>query len=270
VDDLQGRTAFITGGGQGIGLGIATALAKRGVRVALADIDEQALSSAAERLRQVSKVETFVLDVCDRVAYEQVAREVEATLGPVSILCNNAGVAGGLHVSTVAVEQWDWVIGVNLTGVFNGVLHFVPSMIERRDGHIVNTASVAGLVAGGGGAGWLYHTSKFGVVGMSEALRAELEPFGVGVSVLCPGRVATDILANTARRRPDGTPEPLTDASGFNASWIGPWLAGGLPPDDVGELVADGVVGNRPYILTDGSVADGLLARTEAILAAID
>lgn len=186
MDSIDGKTAFITGGARGIGLGFARAFAHEVAKLALVDIDEAALNAARTELSKRTSVETFVLDVRDREGYARVADEAETRLGPVSILCNNAGVASGADVTHMNYEQWDWVIGINLNGVINGIQTFVPRMIERKiPAHIVNTASAAGLV--GQGSNILYTTSKFAVVGLSKALRWELERFGIGVSVLCPG-----------------------------------------------------------------------------------
>ena len=187
MERIDGKIAFITGGARGIGFGIARAFAHEGAKLALVDNDEAALNAARAELGERTSVGTFVLDVRDREAYARVAYETEARLGPVSILCNNAGVGGGADVTHMTYEHWDWVMGINLNGVINGIQTFVPRMIEHKiKAHIVNTASGAGLVAVGG---LQYSTSKFAVVGLSEALRLELERFEIGVSVLCPGPV---------------------------------------------------------------------------------
>ncbi|HEX7714068.1 MAG TPA: SDR family NAD(P)-dependent oxidoreductase, partial [Bacillota bacterium] len=166
MTDIKGRTAFITGGGNGIGLGIARSLARAGAKLALADLDAAALARAKAELQDITPVETYVLDVRDRDAYASTAEAVERALGPVSLLFNNAGVAGGDSVRRLTYELWDFYLGVNLYGVINGLQAFLPKMIERgQGGHVVNTASGAGLVASG--AGILYTTSKYAVVGMS-------------------------------------------------------------------------------------------------------
>jgi len=236
--DVAGRTAFITGGANGIGLGIARALAARGAHLALVDVDRAALESAKAELETTVPVAIAELDVRDRETYERVADQVEAAVGPVSLLFNNAGVASGGSVAKLTYELWDWVIGVNLFGVVNGVQTFLPRMLARGGGgHIVNTASGAGLV--GGGAGAMYCTSKFGVVGLSEALRNELSETGVGVSVLCPGPVATGVLEQ------------------------------GVSADAIGERVLNAIRLNCLYIHTDRSMAEAIAARGKAILEAI-
>jgi NAD(P)-dependent dehydrogenase (short-subunit alcohol dehydrogenase family) len=269
MDRVDGKTAFITGGARGIGLGIARAFARAGAKLALADIDQASLAAAKSELSDLTQVETFLLDVRDRSAYARVADETEARLGSVSILCNNAGVAGSQHVTRLTYEYWDWVIGINLTGVINGVQTFLPRMLKRGGGgHIVNTASGAGLVATS--AGVLYTTSKFAVVGLSESLRLELEPFKIGVSVLCPGPVNTQIISNTNETRPpsSATAEEtktweaaLTQAKAF--------LAAGTDPNEVGEMVLAAVKADRLYIHTDRIVAGLIEARAKALLEAI-
>ena len=162
MDRIEGMTAFITGGARGIGLGIARAFAREGTKLALVDIDETALNAARTELSERTSVETFILDVRDREAYARVADEVEARLGPVSILCNNAGVAASADVAHMTYELWDWVMGINLKGLINGIQTLVPRMIEHKiPAHIVNTASGAGLIAEG--SGLQYATSKFAV-----------------------------------------------------------------------------------------------------------
>jgi NAD(P)-dependent dehydrogenase (short-subunit alcohol dehydrogenase family) len=271
MTDVTGRTAFITGGANGIGLGIARAFARAGVNLALADVDAAALERAKAELQAETKVETVVLDVRDRDAFARAADAVERELGPVSLLFNNAGIAGAAPALHLTYELWDWAIGINLHGVINGVQTFLPRIAERgAGGHIVNTASGAGLAATPSGV--LYTTAKFAVVGMSETLRLELAPTGIGVSVLCPGPVATDILARTAEVQPD-TGRPLTDEQRKDradrialATRI---LKEGVSPERVGEMVLEAVLGDRLYIHTDRIMAPAIEARTQALLDAM-
>jgi NAD(P)-dependent dehydrogenase (short-subunit alcohol dehydrogenase family) len=269
MDRIDGKTAFITGGARGIGLGIARAFARSGAKLALADIDRSSLDTAKSELSDLTPVETFLLDVRDRSAYARVADETEARLGAVSILCNNAGVAGGRHVARLTYEDWDWVIGINLTGVINGVQTFLPRMLKRGGGgHIVNTASGAGLAATS--AGLLYTTSKFAVVGLSESLRLELEPFKIGVSVLCPGPVNTKIIANSNDTRPSSSVSVEETKLGEAAiAQANAFLAAGADPDEVGKMVLAAVKTNRLYIHTDRMVAGLIEARAKALLDAL-
>lgn len=265
MERVEGMTAFISGGARGIGLGIARAFARAGVKLAIADLDPDSLEAANSELARLTAVETFNLDVRDREAYARVADEVEARLGPVSILCNNAGVAGPTRPS---YEFWDWMLGINLNGVINGIQTFLPRMIERGAvGHIVNTASAAGLV--GGSSGVMYDTSKFAVVGLSESLRVELEPQRIGVSVLCPGPVRTNIVSNSRMTRP--APRNAEEANTWEAITERgtAYLATGVAPDQVGEMVLAGVKANRPYIITDRLVEKFIVARTKALLDAL-
>ena len=265
--NLTGKTAFITGGAQGIGLGLARELAARGVKLGLVDIDEAALATARAELEVLTSVETSVLDVRDRTAFAEVADKVEASLGPVDLLFNNAGVAAGTHVKKMAYKQWDWTLGVNLGGVVNGIQTFVPRMLDRKaSGYVVNTASGAGLVAST--PGYLYTTSKFAVVGMSEALHLELAPYGIGVSVLCPGAVDTGIVRNTSNLSPDAGDEldPRT-AAALAASEA--FLRSGIRTDVVARLVLGAMGEGRLHIQTDDSLRELLVARHAAVLASI-
>lgn len=265
MENLEGRTAFITGGARGIGLGIARAFARTGVKIAIADVDPDSLATAKSELEQVTAVETFKLDVRDREAYARVADETEARLGNVSILCNNAGVAAATRLT---YEFWDWMLGINLNGVFNGIQTFLPRMLERGgDAHIVNTASGAGLVAEG--SGLMYTTSKFAVVGMSESLRRELEPRHIGVTVLCPGPVGTNIVGNSRITQP--APRDAEEAKMWEAvtGQVTAMLARGVAPDKVGEMVLAAVKENRLYIHTDRVMEKYIKARTKALLDAL-
>ena len=261
-------TAFITGGAQGIGLALARALAERGAKVALADVAADKLERAEAELRQLTQVQAHVLDVRDRVAFTKVADAVEAELGPVSLLFNNAGIAGGRHVTQMDYDSWDWMLGVNLNGVVNGIQTFVPRMIGRQaGGYVVNTSSGAGVVATD--VGYLYTTAKYAVVGLSESLQRELAPFAIGVSVLCPGRVATDIVRNTWK---------LDDAEsagmdpGMRASLEegSASLQTGVPPARVAHLVLEAMASGQLHVFTDGDLKHDLVARAELLLAAVE
>jgi NAD(P)-dependent dehydrogenase (short-subunit alcohol dehydrogenase family) len=263
MQDFNGRTAFITGGAQGIGLGIARALAGQGAHLVLVDIDEAALAVAKKELSARTPTEVFVLDVRDRDAYARVADEAESSLGPVSLLFNNAGVAGAIAPPSMSYELWDWVMDINLGGVINGMQTFLPRMIGRGPGYVVNTASGAGLAAAG--SGFLYTTSKYAVVGMSESLRLELGVHDIGVSVLCPGPVATDIVAHTEAQRPvrTGTPTPEA-AARMKASEA--MLHAGTHPDVVGEMVLAGIRSDQMFIHTDAVMREFVRNRMTNLL----
>jgi len=271
MTDVSGRIAFITGGANGIGLGIARSLARAGAKLALADLDVAGLARAKAELQDITQVETYPLDVRDRKAYAATAEAVEGALGPVSLLFNNAGVVGAAPAGKLTYEMWDWSIGINLYGVINGVQTFLPKIVERRQGgHIVNTASGAGLAATPSGV--LYCTAKFGVVGMSESLNAELAPIGIGVSVLCPGTVATGIIHRSA----DAVPKadvPLSAEQEKRATerraLLNELLQQGASPERVGEMVLKAVQANSLYIHTDRMMEKLIKARTQAPLDAM-
>jgi NAD(P)-dependent dehydrogenase (short-subunit alcohol dehydrogenase family) len=267
MDDIAGRTAFISGGANGIGLGIARAFARAGAKLALADVDAAALAAAEAEIAGQTDVATFALDVRDRDAFARVADEIETRLGPVSLLFNNAGIALVIPVDHMSFEAWDYALGVNLGGVVNGLQTFLPRMLARsrelKGGHVVNTASGAGLAAPG--SGFLYHTAKFAVVGLSESLRSELEGAGIGISVLCPGPVATRILHHTARMQPASAPR--LDAPTLAA--VDAVLGCGESPDTVGEMVLRAVRTNALYIHTDRVMELAIQTRTQALLDAL-
>lgn len=262
MEDLRDRVALVTGGAQGIGLGIARALSAEGAKVVVLDVEAEPMARAAAELSCAS----YELDVRDRAQWKAVVDDVESAIGPVDILCNNAGVGGGTSVTAMTYELWDWVMDVNVGGVVNGIQTVVPRMLERGTGHVVNTASGAGLVPAGGG--FMYVTSKYAVVGLSESMRPDLKKRGVGMSVLCPGPVATDIITRSETGRPDG--RPLTDEQRAQLERTAQWLKReGVPPDAVGHMVVDGIKANALYIHTDRAIEDGFKRRVEKILAAL-
>jgi NAD(P)-dependent dehydrogenase (short-subunit alcohol dehydrogenase family) len=265
MEHVRGKTAFITGGARGIGLGIARAFAGAGLNLGLADIDEHSLALAKRELSSLTLVETFLLDVRDRTAYSRVADEMESRLGLISILCNNAGVGGEPHVSRLTFADWDWIMGVNLNGVMNGIQTFLPRMLERgEEAHIVNTGSGAGLAATPSGLS--YTTSKFAVIGLSEFLRPVLEPSRIGVSVLCPGPVSTNLILNSRASQPS---QSWTPEETMTWETIAALQAAGMNPDVVGEMVLAAIKTNQLYIHTDRIMAEMIAARTKALLDAM-
>lgn len=271
MTDVRGRTAFITGGGNGIGLGIARSLARAGAKLALADVDTAALAHAKEELQDITPVETYKLDVRDRHAYAATAEAAERALGQVTLLFNNAGVAGGAPAGNLTYDLWDWSIGINLYGVINGIQTFLPKMVERgAGGHIVNTASGAGLAPTTSGV--LYCTGKYGVVGMSEALNSELASAGIGVTVLCPGPVATSIIQHSADNAPMSgvsLSEAQKERAAERTMKMTKLLQDGASIDSVGELVLKAVQQNNLYIHTDRMMEKSIKIRTKALLDAM-
>jgi NAD(P)-dependent dehydrogenase (short-subunit alcohol dehydrogenase family) len=231
-----GDHAFITGGASGIGLGIADALVERGLKVTLADIDEQALAEVLTSRSEAYRGQP--LDTRDRAAWARAKAEAEAAFGPVDILVNNAGIAPiGQDLVDEAPTTFDLVVAVNLTGVFNGVATFGAAMRARGRGHIVNTSSMAGLMVNAPGFG-TYAVAKFGVVAMSEQLRLELVAHGIGVSVLCPGYVETNIADSTVKV-----------AGNIERRTI-PMPPAELTARQVGDIVADAIEQDLPYIIS--------------------
>jgi NAD(P)-dependent dehydrogenase (short-subunit alcohol dehydrogenase family) len=275
MKDLAGKTAFITGAASGIGLGVATSLAQAGVKVMLCDIEQGALDKAVARLKETNAdVEGVRADVSLKAELQAAAQATLDRYGKVHILHNNAGVGGSGQYGTWSDAAWEWTIGVNLMGVIWGVQIFGP-LIERHGegGHIVNTASVAGLVSGSR-TPTPYNVTKYGVVALSEALRGELAPRGIGVSVLCPGLVRTNILTTTLN-----VPDRFSDAAlafgtvGDRPAWmiaIGDQVAAGVDPLYVGDLVREGIEGDWPYIFTDTEREPLIEARFANIKAGFD
>lgn len=252
MKDFEGRTAVVTGGASGIGLGLAHAFGERGARVALLDIEAAALETAAGKLGDAGvSARPYAVDVTDRAAMAGVAAAVEEDFGPVHILCNNAGVATADPLQVARGEDWDWVLAVNLTGVVNGLLAFLPAMTQHGEaGHVVNTASVAGLHAmrqiG------VYNTSKYAVIGMTETLKDDLAETAIGVSAFCPGFVNTNINQSGRNRQDRFGPSRRPQLSGQVMREIDRALkTRGLQPIEVGRMVVDAIERDIFYIVTD-------------------
>ncbi len=270
MQDLNGKNAFITGGGSGIGLAMARALLAEGMNVVIADVDADALTKAQAALASSSNAQVLAvqLDVTNRAQFAEVADAVAETLGPVHVLCNNAGVYRGGTLDAVTYEDWDWVMGVNVGGVVNGIQTMLPRMRAEGTGHIVNTASMAGVVPSAGLG--VYNTSKFAVVGLSEALRMDLEPHGIGVSVLCPGMVRTRIL-ESERTRPeqfDPADAAAQQAAAAHSEIMHLAMGAGIEADEVAELVVQGIKENRLYLFPHPELKASAAGRMEALMGA--
>jgi len=273
MKDFSGKAAFITGGAGGIGLAMARAFGKRGMRVAIADVEAETCTQAVETLRREGIVAIgAACDVSDREALAEAAARTFRELGKVHVLCNNAGVSRAGPIETIASSDWDWVIGVNLKGLVHGLQLFLPHMkAHGEEGHIVNTASVNG-VAGSPLAG-PYSATKFAVVGLSEVLAAELVDTPIGVSVLCPSWVKTRMLDN-GRNRPTRYGGPIKlDADGGNAERNARYakaLESGLDPRHVAELVIGAIETRRLFVFTHAETRAAVERRHELMLQGFD
>jgi NAD(P)-dependent dehydrogenase (short-subunit alcohol dehydrogenase family) len=257
---FRDRVAVVTGGGSGIGQALALALAREGAHVVVADVDEAGMAetcrAVAARGGDALAVRT---DVADPASVQALADRAFARFGAVHVLCNNAGVVvhGGLEAATLA--DWQWVIGVNLWGVIHGLLAFLPRMIaQHQGGHVVNTASMAGLIASQGLG--VYNTSKYAVVGLSETLAKDLRPHGLGVSIVCPMGVASRIR-EAERARPAALRNPTAAAPAPPVTLIGRTLS----PGEVAEQVVDALRAGELYVITHEEGLDPLRRRSQRL-----
>ena len=275
MKEFSGRIAVVTGAASGIGLAFAMRFAKEGMKVVLADIEDAPLAAARAAIEaQGGKAVAVRTNVMREEEVKRLADAAFDAFGNVHVLCNNAGVSGGAGadgVWNVPREDWDWVLGVNFSGVLHGIRYFVPRMLAKGEpGHIVNTASVAGLVTGGTGAP--YTISKHGVVALSELLYKDLKARNakLSASVLCPGWVNTQII-DSARNRPEDvkprtapaapTPELLARLAAVRA-----FLKEGIQPDAVAGLVIEAIKGDTFYIVpAQPHIEDAVALRLEDI-----
>lgn len=263
MEQLTGKVAVVTGAGSGIGEGIVRAMAAAHMRVVVADIDiAKAEQVAADIAGGGGEALAVRVDVSD---FDSVVALRDATLahfGAVHVLCNNAGVWLGAMMAEADLKDWQFLINVNLYGVIHGVKAFLPGMIEQGEGHIVNTASMGGLISGPPEG--LYTTTKFAVVGLSEALLMEVAEHGVGVSVLCPGLVNTNLITQSFAVRPDDL------NSGIDHNQPAPDVASGIAPAAVGEQVVDAVREGGFYVITHDDYRDIIAMRHQGIMDALD
>ncbi len=273
MQDFMGKTAFVTGGASGIGLALAKGFLQAGMNVMLADIEEKALAAALKSLAIYdNRLGGVVLDVSLRDAYEKAAAETFAKFGKVHVVCNNAGVSRAGAIDKVPPSDWEWVWGVNLRGTVAGIQIFLPHIKAHGEGgHIVNTASMSGLT--GNALSGVYASTKFAIVGISEVLAEELKGSNIGVSVLCPAVVHTNMPMN-GRNRPErfgGALDILADPAlkERNARFLAANEAG-LDPDRVAPMVLRAIRENRLFIVTDPARRDMVAARHARLMAAFD
>ena len=270
--ELAGRVAVVTGGGSGIGAALSRACAGRGMRVAVADVEEAAAEDVARAIcDQGGQAFACALDVRSRSEIERLADEVEKNFGVCHLLCNNAGVMVTRPMLELEEKDWEWSLAVNLWGSIHAVSVFLPRMIASgEEGHVLNTASIAGLAAISHLDLGAYTTTKFALVGYSEYLRAELESMGapIGVSVVCPGAVRTRI-AESERNRPS----ELDTGQGGRPSDADPnadSVPGRQTPEEAAEWILAGVEENDAWILTHPEMKPVIEERMQALLGAFD
>ena len=271
--ELAGKTAFVTGGAAGIGLALGRAFAQSGMKVMLADIEADALQAAVKSLQEISPdISGTICDVADAASVERAAQAAFDAFGNVHVVCNNAGVAAGGGIDHISLDNWRWVIDVNLMGVLHGIKSFLPHIRAHGEGgHIVNTASMAGMQSDLGFSP--YGASKFAVVSMSEGISLRLKPHGIGVSVLCPSYVRTRI-GESGRNRPEryGQSQPLDPAApaGAMVAEIARQIEAGLDPATVATRVLTAIREDQLYVFTHPGMRAEVEARFAAILAAMD
>ena len=270
MQDLAGKTAFVTGGASGIGLGIAIALKKAGMKVVIADIRQDHLDDAVAELGandDGGEVLALRLDVTDRAAYAAAADEAEARFGKLHLLVNNAGIGVVGPVELASFGDWDWSTSVNLGGVINGVVTILPRILAHGEGgHIVSTASMSGLMPHPGAV--IYTTTKAAVIGMMEAMRGELEPKGVICSAFCPGAVATNIQ-DSGKTRPDKFADTGYEESDKRRQGSASFGHLFMTREEAGERVREGIEGDELFICTHKEFLGGVTDRAAAIVAAI-
>jgi NAD(P)-dependent dehydrogenase (short-subunit alcohol dehydrogenase family) len=272
MDQFEGKVAVVTGAASGIGRALIDRFAAAGMKVVLADIEEEALAKAEAEV-QSTGAETLavVTDVADRSSVDALNAAAVDRFGAVHVLCNNAGVSGGMGALWETTDKdWAWVMGVNLMGVVHGIQAFVPGMVERGEpGHVVNTSSVLGLATGGGS---IYGVTKHAVTRLTEGLWYDLQAAGtpIGVSVLCPGMIATNIIGSHRNRPADLQNEvaPVGPEVEQRMKFVQDLFANeGMPPAEVAEIVHQAIVADRFYVLTHPEAEkETVQARLEAIL----
>ena len=265
MNDLKGKTAFITGGASGIGLAMAHAFGEAGMNVMLADIEADALALAVQGLeeRQI-RAAGVLCDVTHRAALKEAADRTIEAFGKVHVVCNNAGVGGGGAIDQVTPADWDWVIQVNLMGVIYGMETFLPLLRAHGEGgYVLNTASMAGMVSPPGMEP--YNATKFAVVALSEGWGTQLASENIGVGVLCPGFVKTKI-DQSGRNRPDRFGGPADVALGIPSSLV----QAGIDPARVAQRVLEAIHNNERYVFTHPAMRSAVEARFAGILAAFD
>ncbi len=267
MENVKGKVAFITGGANGIGLGIARAFVNAGMKVVIADIREDALQKAAAQFAEDGKADNVVtvqLDVTDRKSMAAAADAAEQAFAKIHVLVNNAGIGIGGPLKDATFDDWDWGMEVNLGGVINGIVEILPRMLAHGEGgHIINTSSMAAVVPMRVAS--IYITAKSAVLGLSEEMRGELEEDNIGVSAFCPGPVQTNIR-NSGELRPEKYRKNSGYADVENQLKERPSSPLWMTMDEVGERVLAGLRRNDLFIFTHREFKEGLAERCRKML----
>lgn len=280
MENIAGKVAFITGGASGIGLGIAKVFARNGMKVVIADARQEALDEAMAYFKETGEaVHPILLNVTDREAYTRAADEAEDVFGKIHVLINNAGVASGGPWQNITFKDWDYSIGVNITGVANGLVIVLPRILKHGEGgHIVSTSSTAGFCAVNGNI--IYNTTKYAIAGMMETLAGDLDGTGVGASVLIPGPTMTNLGPSSFANRPEHLrnegqtwpPSPPPTRDGEPPRRPPPMMDFRkvfMDPLETGERVLRGIKRNDIFIHTHPEFRDGYIVRHKAVIRAI-
>ncbi len=266
MEQVEGKVAFITGAGGGIGLGMAKAFLRAGMKVTIADVRQELLDQALAQIGDNRNVHAIQLNVTDREAMKRAADEAERVFGKVHVVCNNAGVLAIETGGDPTYEDFDWMMAVNTGGAINGVQTFVPRIKKHGEGgHVVNTASMNAFFVGPGST--VYVTSKFAVRGLTEALRYSLFEHNIGVTMLCPGVVKTGLGESYKTR-----PAELAKNSAFTQEgWNGVKgvMQFGQDPVEVGELVLQAIKNNQFYVFTGAGFREEMRELCEEIVQAL-
>jgi NAD(P)-dependent dehydrogenase (short-subunit alcohol dehydrogenase family) len=266
MQDVEGKVAFVTGGASGVGLGMAKAFTAAGMKVVVADIRQEHLDEAMAELDS-DAAHPVQVDVTDRDGMAAAADEAERVFGKVHVICNNAGINLFNDITEATYQDWDWVFGVNLGGVINGVVTFVPRIKAHGEGgHVVNTASMASFLAGPGAG--IYTAAKFGVRGISEALRYSLPQHGIGVSVVCPGLVESKIYKSD-EVRPAELSTDVTPADAEFMKILPEVHTHGMSGDEVGEKTLRAIRRGDFYVLTHPEFREELQETFDEVLASL-
>jgi NAD(P)-dependent dehydrogenase (short-subunit alcohol dehydrogenase family) len=268
--DWTGKVAFITGGGTGIGFGVARAFSNAGMRIAISYRDEDQRARAARWFADNGReAPLFIkLDVTDRAAFARAADEVEAHFGQVDVLVNNAGVSVFGPTDEASYADFDWIMGVNFGGVVNGLVSFLPKLkAAGRGAHVVNVSSMAAYLSGPQAG--IYTASKFAVRGLTECLRYNLAPYGIGVSLVCPALVATDAWTSALKRPAEFADSGFAPVDETELAKFGTIFQGGKDPLEVGEKILKGMTANAGLIFTHPEFAEDFMDIYQTSLAAL-